>query len=269
MQDSTQGQMHNGGVGGPRTAAGVAQQYAVQQQRQMQYQQQQQQQLQQQQQRLDPRSRLPNPFPTSHLPTAPPPPSKPGLMDYSYRGDVFDRITKRSLAINRFAHNHDLLEGIFDRWSVEDILDGSKRRREEGVEATGKRRFVEGGFLGVGLREERELRGAEWLKKEKKEQQEEQEQKEKLAAKNEEIEEGKPSKGEESTQGDAPVPNQVLSLKTAEQITNIEESSPTIPKRKDFLLAMRDQLLKETAEAEQKYADMLASISSAQRVVVE
>lgn len=185
-------------------------------------------------------------------------------MDYSYRGDLFDRITKRSLAINRFAQNDELLAGIFDRWSVEDVLDGSKRKREEGAEAAGKRKCVEGGFLGEGLREEREIRE----RRRRVKIDEEVKTRKKLAAetKAEESDETKVDKGkrlaeDDNTATSSVVPSSKPIEPSEEESKHVEEPLLSIPNRREFLLAMQAELIKETMELERQYAEAVSRIS--------
>lgn len=180
-------------------------------------------------------------------------------MDPLYRGDVFDRITKRSLAINRFANNHDQLSAIFDRWSVEDILDGSKRRREEGaiVEGKRKRKFVVGGFLGEGMREEREF-----AMEEREATRSASEKKVKVVelTKKEESDERKLENGKDDVENAATTAVPISKPNSHVEASTIEEE-PIIKKRREYLLAMREELLKETAELERKHAETVMRIS--------
>ncbi|KAM0786760.1 hypothetical protein ACM66B_002195 [Microbotryomycetes sp. NB124-2] len=44
--------------------------------------------------------------------------------------DVFDVVNARQLASHRFQHNHDLMSTTLDPWTVDMIMEGSRRKRE-------------------------------------------------------------------------------------------------------------------------------------------
>ena len=45
---------------------------------------------------------------------------------------MLDVLTTRQVAIARFARNHELLASVLDPWSTSSVLEGKKRRKEEG-----------------------------------------------------------------------------------------------------------------------------------------
>ncbi|KAL8281162.1 hypothetical protein RQP46_006520 [Phenoliferia psychrophenolica] len=47
-------------------------------------------------------------------------------------GDILDALTTRQISIARFSKNHELLAGVFDPWTTTAVLEGKKRRKEDG-----------------------------------------------------------------------------------------------------------------------------------------
>lgn len=73
--------------------------------------------------------------------------------DPTSHSDIFDVVTARQLAANRFARQHDLLAGVFEPWHVDAIVDGKKRKRELDDAVKLGRNPLQGGFAGVAQRD--------------------------------------------------------------------------------------------------------------------